>query len=73
LLVVDDAQASTSSSRLDIGSRAPSAGGPGGSGWASQGAEAYLTVRRATRGEKTPLGAVHRRPQQEAGEICGLA
>ena len=37
-----------------------------------RGAEAYSTVRRAPRGEKTPLGAVHRRPQQEAGEICGL-
>jgi hypothetical protein len=32
----------------------------------------YLTVRRAARCEKTPLGAVHRRPQQEAGEKCGL-
>jgi len=37
-----------------------------------RGAESYLTVRRAPRSEKTPLGAVHRRPQQEAGEICGL-
>ena len=37
-----------------------------------RGAEAYLEVRRAPRGEKTNLGAVHRRPQQEAGEICGL-
>jgi len=37
-----------------------------------RGAEAYLTVRRAPRGEETPLGAVHRRPQQEAGEKCGL-
>jgi len=33
-----------------------------------RGAESYLTVRRAPRGEKTPLGAVHRRSQQEAGE-----
>jgi len=37
-----------------------------------RGAESYSTVRRVPRGEKTPLGAVHRRPQQEAGEICGL-
>jgi hypothetical protein len=28
-----------------------------------RGAEAYLTVRRAPRGEKAPLSAVHRRPQ----------
>ena len=37
-----------------------------------RGAESYLTVRRAHRGEKTPMGAVHRRPQQKAGEISGL-
>ena len=37
-----------------------------------RGAEAYQAVRRAPRREKTPLGAVHRRPQQKAGEICGL-
>ena len=30
------------------------------------------TVYRAHRGEKTTLGAVNRRPQHEAGEICGL-
>jgi endonuclease-3 len=36
-----------------------------------RGAESYLKVRRAPRGEKTPLGAVHRRPQQKAGEKCG--
>jgi len=35
--------------------------------------ESYFTVRRARRSEKTTLGAVHRRPQQEAGEKCGLA
>ncbi len=34
-------------------------------------AQAHSKVRRAHRDEKTPLGAVHRRPQQEAGEICG--
>jgi len=33
---------------------------------------ALLSAGRAPRGEKTPLGAQHRRPQQEAGEICGL-
>jgi len=38
-----------------------------------RGAESYLTVRRAPRSEKTPLGMVHRRPQQKAGEKCGLA
>ncbi len=37
------------------------------------GADAYLTVRGAPRGEQTPLGAGHRRPQQKAGEICGLS
>jgi hypothetical protein len=37
-----------------------------------RGAESYLTVRRAPRSEKPPLGAVHRWPQQEAGEKCGL-
>ena len=61
-----------SSSRLDLGSRAPSADGTGGSGRASRGAESYLTVRRAPRSENTPLGGVRRRPQLEAGEICGL-
>ena len=37
-----------------------------------RGADSYLTVRGAPRGEKTPLSAVHRRPQQKTGEICGL-
>ena len=37
-----------------------------------RGAESYSTVRRAHRGEKTLLGGVYRRPQQEAGENCGL-
>jgi len=36
-------------------------------------AESYSTVRRASRWEKTALGAVYCRPQQEAGEKCGLA
>ncbi len=35
-------------------------------------AESYSSVRRASRCEKMPLGAVHPRPQQRAGEICGL-
>jgi hypothetical protein len=37
-----------------------------------RGAERVLAVRRTPRGEKTMLGVVHRRPQQEVGEICGL-
>ncbi len=37
-----------------------------------RGADSYLTVRGAPRGEKTPLSAVHRRPQQKTGEIGGL-
>jgi len=32
---------------------------------------ALLSAGRAPRGEKTPPGALHRWPQQEAGEICG--
>ena len=38
-----------------------------------RGAETYSTVRRAPRGEETPPGGVHRRPQQDAGEIYGLS
>ena len=41
-------------------------------GFDPRGAETYLTVRRASRSKKTPLGAVHRRPQQKAGEKCRL-
>ena len=37
-----------------------------------RGADAYSSVRGAPQGEKTPPGAVHRRPQPEAGEICRL-
>jgi len=37
------------------------------------GHSALLSAGRAPRGEKTPLGEVYRRPQQKAGEICGLA
>ena len=37
-----------------------------------RGADSYSIVRGAPRGEKTPLGTVHHRPQQKAGEICGL-
>jgi hypothetical protein len=44
----------------------------GDPGRASRGAETSLGVHRTRRGEKTPLGAVHRQPQQKAGEICGL-
>ena len=38
-----------------------------------RGAESYLTVRGAPRGEKTLQSAVHRRPQQKTRGICGLA
>jgi len=41
LLVVDDARASTSSSRLDLGSRDPSADGTGGPSRASRARSAY--------------------------------
>jgi hypothetical protein len=37
-----------------------------------RGAEAHLTVRRAPRGEKTAMGAVHRASRPEAGESSGL-
>ncbi len=33
---------------------------------------ALLSAGRAPRGEKTPLGAIYRRLQQKAGEICGF-
>ena len=36
-----------------------------------EGAEAYFKVWRAPRGEKMPVGVMHRRPSQKAGEICG--
>ena len=51
LLVVDDARASTSSSRLDPGARAPSADGTVDRGRASR--------------SKTPLGTAPRRPRHE--------
>ncbi len=35
--------------------------------------ERASAARRASRCEKTPLGMVHRRPQQKAGEKCGLS
>ncbi len=63
---------SPSSRRLESGPMAHATGDAGGPGRASQGAERVLEVRRAPRGEKTPLGVMHRRPQQKAGEICGL-
>ena len=58
--------------RLESGAMALATDDAGGSGRTSQGAESYLTVRRAPRREKTLLGGVHRRPQHEAGETCGL-
>jgi len=72
LPLLGDGVTSPSSRRLEYGVMALATEGTGGCGRASQGAQSYLTVRRAPRGEKTPLGAVHRRPQQEAGEICRL-
>ena len=42
-------------------------------GFDPRGAERVLVVRRAPRGEKTPLGAVPWRPQQKVGEIFRLA
>jgi len=63
---------SPSSRRLESGPMAHATDDAGGPGRTSQGAERVLTVRRAPRGEKTPLGAIPRRSQQKAGEICGL-
>jgi hypothetical protein len=37
-----------------------------------RGAERVLAVRRAPRGENTPLDAMHCWPQQKAYVICGL-
>jgi hypothetical protein len=37
-----------------------------------QATQTPYSVRRAPQSEKTTLGAVHRRPQQEAGGICEL-
>ena len=51
LLVVDDARESTSSSRLDLGARAPSADGTGDPGRTSR--------------SKTPLATAPRRPRDE--------
>ncbi len=52
---------SRSSRRLESGAMALATDGAGGSGRTSQGAEAYLTVRRAPRGEKTPQIATYSR------------
>ena len=68
LPLLGDGETSPSSRRLEYGAMALATDDAGGSGRASQGAECVLTVRRAPRGEKTPLGTVHRRPQPEAGE-----
>ena len=38
-----------------------------------RGTERVRAIRRAPRGEKTPLSAIRRRPQQKTGEICGLS
>ncbi len=72
LPLLGDGETSPSSRRLDSGAMALATDDAGGSGRASRGAESYLTVRRAPRSEKTPLGVVHRRPQLKAGEKCRL-
>jgi hypothetical protein len=72
LPLLNDGGTSPSSRRLESGTMAHATDDAGGHGQASMARRAYSTVRRAPRGEKTPLGAMHRRPQQEAGEICGL-
>ena len=72
LTLLGDGETSPSSRHLEYGAMALATDDAGGCGRASQGAERVLAVRRAPRGEKTPLGTVHRRPQQKVGEICGL-
>jgi len=72
LPLLGDGGTSPSSRRLESGPMARATDDAGGPSRASQGAERVLAVRRAPRGEKTPLGVMHRRSQQEAGEICGL-
>ena len=62
LPLLGDGVTSPSSRRLESGAMALATDDAGGSGRASRGAESYLTVRRAPRSEKTPLGVVHRRP-----------
>jgi phosphoglycolate phosphatase-like HAD superfamily hydrolase len=70
-VVAVDAYASLARVSHQLSSRGQRGAVPSGV-YDPRGAESYLTVRRAPRGEKTPLGAVHRRPQQKAGEKCGL-
>ena len=72
LPLLGDEGTSPSSRRLEYGPMAHATDDAGGAGRTSQGAERVLAVRRAPRGKKTPLGAIYRRPQQKAGEICGL-
>ena len=72
LPLLGDGETSRSSRRLESEAMALATDDAGGFGRASWGAESYLTVRRAPRSEKIPRGAVHRRPQLEAGEKCGL-
>jgi hypothetical protein len=71
LQLLGDGETSPSSRRLESGAMELATDDAGDSDRASRGAESYLTVRRAHRSEKTPLGVVHRRPQQKAGEMCG--
>ena len=58
-----DGGTSPSSRRLEFGTMAHATGDTRVTTRTSQGAQAYSTVRRAPRGEQTPLGAVYRRPQ----------
>jgi len=62
LPLLGDGGTSPSSRRLESGPMAHATDDAGGSGRDSQGAECVLEVRRAPRGEKTPLGEVHRWP-----------
>ena len=54
LPLLDDGETSPSSRRLEYGAMALATDDAGGSGRTSQGAESYLTVRRAPRWEQTP-------------------
>jgi len=63
LPLLGDGGTSLSSRRLEAGAMALATDDAGGSGRTSRGAESYLTVRRARRGEKIPLSAGHRRPE----------
>ena len=63
LPLLGDGETSPSSRRLESRTMALATDDAGGSGRASRGAESYLTVRRAHRGEKTPQITTYRGPQ----------